>query len=78
MRGSRGLMRGRGGNQGVEDERESGWCVVGDLMNNDLHCWRSGKGLEPAFDDLGKLQDSFVVLQRGTSNPKRTEKSISD
>ncbi len=73
MRGSRGLMRGRGGRQGVEDERESGWCVGGILMNNDLHCWRSGKGSGPVFDDFGKVEDFFALLQRGTSNPKPTE-----
>ena len=42
MRGSRGLMRGRGGNQGVEVEQESSRC--GAFTSSDLRCWRSGKG----------------------------------
>lgn len=41
MIGSRGLMRGRGGSQVVEDKQESSRC--GAFTSNDLRCWRSGK-----------------------------------
>lgn len=44
MRGSRGLMRGRGGKRGVEDEQDGSWFAG--IMSNDLYCWRSSKGYE--------------------------------
>lgn len=45
MIGSRGLMRGRGGEQVVVDEGGKRGRFVG-FTRNDLHCWRSGKGYE--------------------------------
>lgn len=56
MKGSRELMRGRGGKQVVvEDEQGSGRFVGS--TSNDLHCWRTGiktrKG--PAFGNLREM-----------------------
>ena len=74
MRGSRGLMRGRGGNQVVEDKQENSWCDA--LTSNDLHCWRSGKSYGRIDNRRlrAKHMALFAFVQRGIVNPNCWER----